>query len=228
MKTETKQQLREQLDAVNEKLIDTERRLWDSETQRESTRKRFVEKRERVEELEALLAVDNDVPGLSDKYKVVHPDNAWWMQYSDAYITINTLGAEYDYGEGLKQRVCSIPIPNLNLSSTWHHKVPGIRTYEDGEWQWVESDAWVLVSEDDKGQVWERPSVEIGDRTYPSETVLVETREQYSARKKVETQEHIALLVDTAQRIGELYSKCGGWPDNEVSVDVEINNIENI
>ena len=228
MKTETKQQLREQLDAVNEKLIDTERRLWDSETQRESTRKRFVEKRERVEELEALLAVDNDVPGLSDKYKVVHPDNAWWMQYSDAYITINTLGAEYDYGEGLKQRVCSIPIPNLNLSSTWHHKVPGIRTYEDGEWQWVESDAWVLVSEDDKGQVWERPSVEIGDRTYPSETVLVETREQYSARKKVETQEHIALLVDTAQRIGELYSKCGGRPDNEVSVDVEINNIENI
>ena len=228
MKPETKQELREKLDAVNEKLIDTERRLRDSETQRESTRKRFVEKRERVEELEALLAVDNDVPGLSDKYKVVHPDNAWWMQYSDAYITINTLGAEYDYGEGLKQRVCSIPIPNLNLSSTWHHKVPGIRTYEDGEWQWVESDAWVLVSEDDKGQVWERPSVEIGDRTYPSETVLVETREQFYARKKVETQEHIALLVDTAQRIGELYSKCGGWPDNEVSVDVEINNIENI
>ena len=228
MKTETKQQLREQLDAVNEKLIDTERRLRDSETQRESTRKRFVEKRERVEELEALLAVDNDDPALSEKYKVVHPDNAWWMQYSDAYITINTLGAEYDYGEGLKQRVCSIPIPNLNLSSTWHHKVPGIRTYQDGEWGWVECDAWVLVSEDDKGQVWERPSVEIGDRTYPSETVLVETREQYSARKKVETQEHIALLVDTAQRIGELYSKCGGWPDNEVSVDVEINNIQDI
>ena len=228
MKTETKQQLREQLDAVNEKLIDTERRLKDLETQRESIRQKFVEKRERVEELEALLGADASDPTLSEKYKVVHPDNAWWMQYSDAYITINTLGAEYDYGEGLKQRVCSIPIPNLNLSSTWHHKVPGIRTYEDGEWQWVESDAWVLVSEDDKGQVWERPSVEIGDRTYPSETVLVETREQYSARKKVETQEHIALLVDTAQRIGELYSKCGGWPDNEVSVDVEINNIENI
>ncbi len=49
MKTETKQQLREQLDAVNEKLIDTERRLKDSETQRESTRKRIVEKRERVD-----------------------------------------------------------------------------------------------------------------------------------------------------------------------------------
>ena len=228
MKTETKQQLREQLDSVNEKLIDTERRLWDSETQRESTRKRFVEKRERVEELEALLAVDNDVSGLSDKYKVVHPDNAWWMQYSDAYITINTLGAEYDYGEGLKQRVCSIPIPNLNLSSTWHHKVPGIRTYQDGEWGWVECEEWEMISEDDKGQVWERPDVDIDDRTYPGETVLVETREQYCARKKIETQEHIALLVDTAHQIGELYAKCGGWPDNEVTVDVEINNIENI
>ena len=77
MKTETKQQLREQLDAVNEKLIDAERRLKDSETQIESTRRRFVEKRERVEELEALLAIDNKDPDLSDKYKVVHPDNAW-------------------------------------------------------------------------------------------------------------------------------------------------------
>ena len=76
MKTETKQQLREQLDTANEKLIDAERRLKDSETQRESTRKWFVEKRERVEELEALLAIDNKDSDLSDKYKVVHPDNA--------------------------------------------------------------------------------------------------------------------------------------------------------
>jgi len=85
-----------------------------------------------------------------------------------------------------------------------------------------------MISEDDKGQVWERPSVEIGDRTYPGETVLVETREQYSARKKIKTQEHIALLVDTARSITDLYSKIGGWPDNEVSVDVEINNIQDI
>ena len=98
----------------------------------------------------------------------------------------------------------------------------------DGEWQYVESDSWVLVSEDNKGQVWERPSVEIGDRTYPSETVLVETREQFYARKRVETDEHIALLVDTARSITDLYSKIGGWPDNEVSVDVEINNIQDI
>ncbi len=47
MKTETKQQLREQLDAANEKLIDTERHLKDLETQRESIRQKFVEKRER-------------------------------------------------------------------------------------------------------------------------------------------------------------------------------------
>ena len=228
MKTETKQQLREQLDAVNEKLIDAERRLKDSETQIESTRRRFVEKRERVEELEALLAIDNKDPDLSDKYKVVHPDNAWWMQYSDAYITINTLGAEYDYGEGLKQRVCSIPIPNLNLSSTWHHKVPLIQTYKDGKWEMIECEEWEMISEDDKGQVWQRPDVEIDDRTYPSETVLVETREQYSARKKIETQEHISLLIDTARTINDLYSKIGGWPDNHVSVDVEINNIQDI
>jgi hypothetical protein len=228
MKTETKQQLREQLDAANEKLIDAERRLKDSETQRESTRKRFVEKRERVEELEALLGVENNDPDFSEKYKIVHPDNAWWMEYSDAYITINTHGDGVDWHPGPKQRVCTIPIPNLNLSSTWHHKVPSIRTYQDGEWGWVECEEWEMISEDDKGQVWERPSVEIGDRTYPSETVLVETREQFYARKKIENQEHIALLMDTAQRIGELYAKCGGWPDNEVTVDVEINNIENI
>ena len=228
MKTETKQQLREQLDAVNEKLIDTERRLRDSETQRESTRKRFVEKRERVEELEALLAIDNKDPDLLDKYKVVHPDNAWWMQYSDAYITINTQGEEADFHLGPKQRVCTIPIPNLNLSSNWHHKVPTIRVWEDDEWKDVESDAWVLVSEDDKGQVWERPSVEIGERTYPSESVLVETREQFYARKRVETNEHISLLIDTARTISDLYSKIGGWPDNGVSVDVEINNIQDI
>jgi len=228
MKTETKQQLREQLDAVNEKLIDTESRLKDLETQRESIRQRFVEKRERVEELEALLGADASDPALSEKYKVVHPDNAWWMQYSDAYITINTLGAEYDYGEALKQRVCTIPIPNLNLSSTWHQKPPLLRTYNGEKWEFIECEEWEMISEDDKGQVWERPSVEIGDRTYPGETVLVETREQYSARKKIKTQEHIALLVDTARSITDLYSKIGGWPDNEVSVDVEINNIQDI
>ena len=66
MKTETKQQLREQLDAVNEKLIDAERRLRDSEAQRESTRRRFVEKRERVEELEALLGADASDSALSE------------------------------------------------------------------------------------------------------------------------------------------------------------------
>jgi transcriptional regulator with XRE-family HTH domain len=225
---ESKQELREQLDAVNEKLIDTERRLRASEAQIESTRKRFVEKRERVEELEALLAIDNHDPDLVDKYKIVHPDNAWWMEYSDAYITINTQGEEADFHSGPKQRVCTIPIPNLNLSSTWHHKVPPIQTYKDGKWEMVESDYWFLVDEDDKGQVWQRPNVDIDGQFYPSETVLVETREQYSARKKIETQEHIALLVDIAQRIGELYAKCGGWPDNEVTVDVEINNIENI
>ena len=130
MKTETKQQLREQLDAVNEKLIDAERRLRDSETQRESTRKRFVEKRERVEELEALLGADASDPALSEKYKVVHPDNAWWMEYSDAYITINTHGDEVDWHPGPKQRVCTIPIPNLNLRSDWHHKVPSKDEYE--------------------------------------------------------------------------------------------------
>ena len=228
MKTETKQELREKLDALNEKLIDTERRLRDSETQRESTRQKFVEKRERVEELEALLAIDNKDPDLSDKYKVVHPDNAWWMQYSDAYITINTQGEEADFHLGPKQRVCTIPIPNLNLRSDWHHKVPSIRVWEDDGWKDVESDAWELVSEDDKGQVWERPSVEIGDRTYKSETVLVETREQFYARKRVETNEHISLLIDTARTITDLYSKIGGWPDNHVSVDVEINNIQDI
>jgi len=228
MKTETKQQLREELDAVNEKLIDTERRLRDSETQRESSRRRFVEKRERVEELEALLAIENHDPGLVDKYKIVHPDNAWWMEYSDAYITINTHGDEVDWHSGPKQRVCTIPIPNLNLRSDWHHKVPSIRVWEDDEWQDVESDSWVLINEDDKGQVWERPDVRIGERTYPSESVLVETREQFCARKRVETNEHIALLIDTARTITDLYSKIGGWPDNEVTVDVEINNIQDI
>ena len=228
MKTETKQQLREELDAVNEKLIDTERLLRASETQIESTRRRFVEKRERVEELEALLAIENHDPDLVDKYKIVHPDNAWWMEYSDAYITINTHGPEADYHMGNKQRVCTIPIPSLNLSSTWHHQPPLVRTYNGEKWEFIECEEWEMISEDDKGQVWERPDVEIDGRTYPGETVLVETREQYSARKKIETQEHIALLVDTAQRIGEFYSKCGGWPDNEVTVDVEINNIDSV
>ena len=102
MKPETKQELRDQLKEANEKLIDTQRRLRDAETQRESTRKRFVEKRERVEELDALLAIDNKDPDLLDKYKVVHPDNAWWMQYSDAYITINTQGEKADFHLGPK------------------------------------------------------------------------------------------------------------------------------
>jgi hypothetical protein len=150
------------------------------------------------------------------------------MEYSDAYITINTHGEEADFHSGPKQRVCTIPIPNLNLAANWHHKVPTIRVWQDGEWQYVESDAWALVSEDDKGQVWERPSVEIDGRTYPSETVLVETREQFYARRRVMTNEHIALLLDTARNITDLYSKVGGWPDNEVSVDVEINNIQDI
>ena len=76
--------------------------------------------------------------------------------------------------------------------------------------------------------MWERPSVEIDGRTYPSETVLVETREQFDARRRVMTNEHIALLLDTARTITDLYSKIGGWPDNEVTVDVEINNIQDI
>ena len=228
MKPITKQELRDQLKEANDKLVDTERRLKDLETQRESIRQKFVEKRERVEELEALLGADASDPALSEKYKVVHPDNAWWMEYSDAYITINTHGAESDYHMGNKQRVCTIPIPSLNLSSTWHHQPPLVRTYNGEKWEFIECEEWEMISEDDKGQVWERPDVEIDGRTYPGETVLVETREQYSARKKIETQEHIALLVDTAQRIGEFYSKCGGWPDNEVTVDVEINNIDSV
>jgi len=98
MKTETKDQLRakiENLEERNANLIKAHGRM----------RGEIVEANQKLHECQAAD------PEFADKYKVVDPENAYWMENAEALIEIST-GYMFD-AEPVRKRVCTIPIPLL-------------------------------------------------------------------------------------------------------------------
>ena len=113
-------------------------------------------------------------PEFADKYQVVDPENAYWMENAEALIEIST-GCLYE-ADNVRNRVCTIPIPILQ-----------------GNWRWDQEK---------------------------------ETREENNARREKMLSESFGKVYQLARSITELYSSVGGWPDDEVIVDVKFQNIE--
>ena len=161
MKTETKDQLRakiENLEERNANLIKAHGRM----------RGEIVEANQKLHECQAAD------PEFADKYKVVDPENAYWMENAEALIEIST-GYMFD-AEPVRKRVCTIPIPLLI-----------------NDWRWNSEK---------------------------------ETREENDARREKALSESFGKVYQLARSITELYSSVGGWPDDEVIVDVKFQNIE--
>ena len=161
MKTETKDQLRakiENLEERNANLIKAHGRM----------RGEIVEANQKLHECQAAD------PEFADKYKVVDPENAYWMENAEALIEIST-GYMFE-AEPVRKRVCTIPIPILQ-----------------GNWRWNQEE---------------------------------ETREENNARREKMLSEGFGKVYQFARSITELYSNLGGWPDDEVIVDVKFQNIE--
>ena len=104
MKTETKDQLRAKIEKLEE-------RVKYAAQDRERIRVQLVEANQ---ELHAREAAD---PEMADKYQVVHPENAYWMENAEALIEIST-GCMYE-ADNIRKRVCTIPIPLLTNDWRW-------------------------------------------------------------------------------------------------------------
>ena len=189
---------------------------------REDLRLKFVDVQEQLERVQA------EDPEFHDKYQVVHPDNSYWMAHSDVYIEIYTTGSEWE-DAGERNRLCTIPIPDTTMQ-LHRGEIPNIRVEkEDGSFDWIQDPDYVMISESDKGQVWEAPeTVTSRGYTRPARSVLVESKEQYWVRREQARAENFALIADTAKAIDEMYRKCGGIPDTEVYVGLRVDVIGNV
>ena len=161
MKTETKDQLRAKI-----KKLEESNEIWAKAHER--LRQSLVEANH---ELHACQVAD---PEFADKYKVVDPENAYWMENAEALIEIST-GYMFE-AEPVRKRVCTVPIPLLR-----------------NDWRWNSEK---------------------------------ETREENDARRQKALSESFGKVYQLARSITELYSSVGGWPDDEVIVDVKFQNIE--
>jgi len=161
MKTETKDQLRAKIEKLEE-------RVKYAAQDRERIRVLLVERTRKLHECQVAD------PKFADKYKVVDPENAYWMENAEALIEIST-GHMFE-AEPVRQRVCTVPIPLLM-----------------NNWRW----------DSDK-----------------------ETREENDARREKMLSESFGKVYQFARSITELYSSVGGWPDDEIIVDVRFQNIE--
>ena len=161
MKTETKDQLRAKIEKLEE-------RVKYAAQDRERIRVQLVEANQKLHECQVAD------PEFADKYKVVDPENAYWMENAEALIEIST-GCMYE-ADNVRKRVCTIPIPLLT-----------------NDWRWNSEK---------------------------------ETREENNARREKMLSESIGKVYQLARTITEFYSKVGGWPDDEVIVDVRFQNIE--
>jgi len=197
---------------------DLEQTIKHKDKDREDLRLRYVEVIQKLDEVEA---VD---PDSADRYQTVHPDNSYWMRNADAFIKIYTWGPEVNYEMVDKKRVCTIPIPETSGRLRWHSNLPTQRREKkNGDVDWVVSDEWKMVQEDEFGQHWEKPE----DDHSPIQTCLVESREQYESRQAIHRKKNVDTIIRIAKDIYEMYSDCGDWPDNEVGVDVLLANINN-
>jgi len=155
-------------EGLRARIKDLEERIESGNQAHELIRQSLVEANK---ELHACQVAD---PEFADKYQVVDPENAYWIENAEALIEIST-GCLYEV-DNVRKRVCTIPIPILQ-----------------GNWRW------------DQGK---------------------ETREENNARREKMLSESFGKVYQLARSITELYSKVGGWPDDEVIVDVRFQNIE--
>jgi transcriptional regulator with XRE-family HTH domain len=90
---------------LEQKIRDLEASVESWKRCHEATRKNLQKYSEQVAQLEPAD------PDHADKYQVVHRENSYWMQNSEAYIKLFT---HYDdISEDGKMRLCTIPIPLL-------------------------------------------------------------------------------------------------------------------
>ena len=212
MKTPTKAELVSKIEKLEAK-VEQDKREY------ESLRRRYVQKREQLENA-AIQDPDN-----ADKYQTVHPDNAHWMSSSDAYITIQTTGYDHDFDRMPKCRVCTIPFPDLTGGMRWNTKLP--ETYrleekdEHGRYKYKVSPHWEMVKEDEFGQHWHHPEMETDIQMLVEQDFLIEDRDQFSRRQKAEYLEKMNHAIWLAGQIQEFYNGVGQFPDEEVEVQVQ-------
>jgi len=189
---------------------------------REELRLTYVKVREQLESVQA------QDPDFHEQYQVVHPDNSYWMSHGDAFIEIYTTGSEWEES-GERNRVCTIPIPDTTMLCH-QGQVTHIRVEKDDDsFDWITDPDYVMISESDKGQVWEKPeTVTSQGYTIPARSVLVETNEQYAVRRKQERAQNFALIADTAKAIEKMYRAVGGIPDTEVYVGLRVDVTGNV
>ncbi len=94
-----------EIDDLEQKIRDLEASVKSWKGHYETMRKNVQKYSEQVAQLEPAD------PDHADKYQVVHKDNSYWMNGSEAYIKLFT---HYDdMSEEGKMRLCTIPIPML-------------------------------------------------------------------------------------------------------------------
>lgn len=156
----------------------------------------------------------------------MHPDNIGLPIASDVLITVSTYGFDED-----DKLVCTIPIPSVTGKIFWMNALPRDKYVEDEDGEkgeWVVEEGWELQREDDEGQHWVRPEHKAHGYVVPEKTCLIETREQYRARAKVETEKNIFKILETAKAIREMYSACGDLVDQEVLVGVTLRDVDTL
>ena len=94
--------------------------------------------------------------------------------------------------------------------------------------EWIVEEGWELQREDEEGEHWVRPEHEKDGYVVPEKTCLIETREQYRARAKVESEKNISKILETAKAIREMYSACGDLVDQEVLVGVILRDVDTL
>ena len=198
---ETKQQLRD-------KVAELTAQLELAQKSREDLRQKFVRLKGK------LKAAEMADPEHAEKYKTVHPENAYWMNNSDAYITIATTRYTRDWDRLPDQRVCSLPIPNITGNVEWHIQLPKEGYGDDA----FVSPHWERIKTDDEGEHWHHPGIKTDDRTFSERNCLIESREQYRKRHAREKIEAIKKAAQLAQQIEAFYQEIDGFPDEEMSV----------
>ena len=156
----------------------------------------------------------------------IHPDNSVLHMISDAAITVSTYGIDED-----DKLVCTIPVPSLTGRINWRTELPRDK-YVQGEGdeksEWVAEEGWELQREDEEGEPWALPEHKVGDYIVPERTCIIETREQYRARAKVESEKNILKILETAKAIREMYYACGDLVDQDVVVGVTFRDIDTL
>ena len=156
----------------------------------------------------------------------MHPDNFTLPMISEAAITVSSYGFNED-----DKLVCTIPVPNITGKIDWRTELPRdkyVRGEGDEKGEWVAEEGWELQREDEEGEHWVLPEHKVVDYMVPERTCIIETREQYQVRAKVESERNISKILETAKAIREMYYACGDLVDQDVVVGVTLRDIDTL